>query len=88
MRAPVRLVAIELGPRQALLTYRALPGHPEEGEETFELTVDDATGIVRFALHAQSRPGPRWARLGAPVTRAVQRRITARYLEAARRAVR
>lgn len=88
MRAPVRLVAVERTSLRAAFTYRALPGHPEEGEETFAVTVDDAAGTVRFTLDALSRPGPWWARVGAPMARAVQRRITARYLEAALRAVR
>jgi uncharacterized protein (UPF0548 family) len=45
---------------------------------------DDA---VRFRVVAVSRPAHPLARLGAPVARLVQRRITNGYLEALRRAV-
>jgi uncharacterized protein (UPF0548 family) len=36
---------------------------------------------------AVSRPAHPLARLGAPVTRLVQRRVTSRYLEGLRRAI-
>ena len=78
--APVQVVAIT----EDGFTYRALPGHPEEGEETFTLR-QDADGSVRFTVSARSRPATWWARIGAPLTSLVQRRITDRYLGAARR---
>lgn len=68
-------------------TYRALPGHPEQGEETFEAAIAP-DGTVTFALHAQSRPGAWWARLGSPVTEVMQRRFTLAYLDAARQLAR
>ncbi|KYH46010.1 DUF1990 family protein [Branchiibius sp. NY16-3462-2] len=77
--APVEIIAVtENG-----FTYRALPGHPEEGEESFTLTQTDHDTIV-FTISARSRPATWWARLGSPVTSLVQRRITDRYLAAAR----
>lgn len=77
--APVEIVAVS----DNGFTYRALPGHPEQGEESFTLT-QSADGTVTFTISARSRPATWWARLGAPVTNLVQRRITDRYLAAAR----
>lgn len=77
--APVQVVAIT----EDGFTYRALPGHPEEGVETFTLR-QEADGTVRFTVSARSRPATWWARFGAPLTSLVQRRITDRYLAAAR----
>jgi len=61
-------------------TYATLPVHPEEGEESFVLRrgPDDQ---VRFHIEVTSRPVDRLARLGGPITRAVQHRVTGRYLD-------
>ncbi len=64
--------------------YGTLPGHPECGEEAFELTLDDA-GEVCFTIKAFSRPATWYARLAGPVMRAVQQRVTDRYVRAAHR---
>lgn len=61
-----------------------LPGHPEQGEEGFVVTLDNG-GDVRFALCSFSRPATWYLRLGAPAARAVQDLIVARYLRAMRR---
>lgn len=55
--------------------YKTTALHVEEGEERFLLTLDAATGEVRYRLEAVSRPGAALARLGLPVTRAFQRRF-------------
>ena len=60
--------------------YSTLPGHPEEGEEAFLIETDD-TGTVAFNVEAISRPAALVAKLGAPVSRMVQRRTATRYLE-------
>lgn len=83
LRAPVRILSVREDERSAGFTYRALPGHPEEGEESFEVRRAE-DGTVRFLLHARSRPGTWSARIGAPVSRRVQRRFTRAYLDAAR----
>lgn len=59
--------------------YRTLPGHPEHGAETFELTVDHG-GDVTFRITAVSRPGTWLTLVGLPVMRIVQKRIIGRYL--------
>lgn len=59
--------------------YGTLPGHPERGEERFELRLLPS-GEVTFRIIAFSRPGRWFTRLGGPIGRWVQRRMTARYL--------
>lgn len=66
--------------------YGTLPHHPEEGEEAF-LVERDAGGAVRFHIRAFSRPAHLFTKLGSPVGRAVQARVTTKYLEGLRQAV-
>lgn len=63
-------------------TYRALPGHPERGWETFVVSRDPTTDVVRLSITAESEHATWLARLGAPIARAEQDRITRRYLAA------
>ncbi len=65
-------------------TYRALPGHPERGWETFVVSRDPVTDAVRLTISAESSHATVLARLGAPIARAEQDRITRRYLDALR----
>lgn len=66
--------------------YGTLPGHPEQGEEAFWVE-RDGDGHVVFRIRAFSRPGHLLTRLGSPVGRAVQARVTRRYLEGMQGAV-
>lgn len=59
--------------------YGTLPHHPEQGEEAF-LVERSPDGQVAFRIRAFSRPGQLLTRLGSPVGRAVQARVTQRYL--------
>lgn len=79
--APVRVVRVLDEDGRRGFAYGTLPGHPESGEESFvvELLAD---GDVRFTVAAFSRPASRLARLGGPVSAAVQRWVTSRYLHA------
>jgi uncharacterized protein (UPF0548 family) len=70
-------------PDRAGFAYGTLPGHPEAGIEEFVLS-RSPTGLVRLDIDAVSRPATWYARLGAPLTRLVQARITRRYLRALR----
>ncbi|MGC0415857.1 DUF1990 family protein [Embleya sp. AB8] len=81
--APCRVVGVLDGPARAGFAYGTLGGHPASGEEAF-LVERDADGVVWFTVRAFSRPGTWWSRLGAPVARVVQGRVTTRYLAAAR----
>jgi uncharacterized protein (UPF0548 family) len=55
-------------------TYKTLDGHPELGEETFEVRKDAATGSIRVRISAWSRPGRLVTRLFYPLGRSIQRR--------------
>jgi uncharacterized protein (UPF0548 family) len=59
--------------------YGTLPAHPEEGEEAFHVEAD-AHGTVRLVVTAFSRPRHPLARIGSPLARQVQLRVTRRYL--------
>lgn len=70
-------------PDRTVLVYGTLPGHVEAGEEAFLIDLHpDGTVIGRCV--AFSRPDRFWARLGAPVARAVQLAITRAYLRGMR----
>jgi uncharacterized protein (UPF0548 family) len=68
-------------PRLSGFAYGTLEGHPEQGEERFDLQWRDDDAVL-MTITAFSRPATWWARLAAPVSRRVQRRITRRYLQA------
>jgi uncharacterized protein (UPF0548 family) len=63
--------------------YGTLPEHPERGEEAF-IIERAATGQVRFAITAFSRPASAVTQLARPLARVVQQRATQRYLDALR----
>jgi uncharacterized protein (UPF0548 family) len=77
-----RIVRVLAEPERRGFAYGTLPGHPEQGEEAFAL----ARSADRLVLTVQafSRPRHPLARLGGPVTRALQRRTNLRYLDAMR----
>jgi uncharacterized protein (UPF0548 family) len=79
--APCRVVYVVDEPSRKGFAYGTLPGHPERGEESFVVSIDD-DGLVEFEVTAFSRPATWFARLGGPVTKLVQRRVTWRYLDA------
>jgi uncharacterized protein (UPF0548 family) len=81
--APCRVLRVIDEPDRAGFAYGTLPGHPEAGIEEFVLS-RSPTGLVRLDIDAVSRPATWYARLGAPLTRLVQARITRRYLRALR----
>lgn len=62
-------------------SYQALPGHPEVGVEHFRISMD-AEETVLASICAESAPASLLARAGGPVTTAVQRWQTDRYLRA------
>jgi uncharacterized protein (UPF0548 family) len=81
--APCRVVDVIDEPDRYGFAYGTLPGHPERGEEAFVIE-RSADGTVLFRVRAFSRPADRIARLGAPVTRAIQLRALRAYLAAMR----
>ncbi|MGG5259613.1 DUF1990 family protein [Phycicoccus avicenniae] len=85
--APVRVVDVVDEPGRRGFAYGTLPGHPEDGEESFVLeALPD--GRVRFTVAATSRPASWPARVGGPVARAAQHWMAGRYLRACRDAAR
>lgn len=68
------------------LAYGTLPDHVERGEERF-LVERLEDGSVWYDLYAFSRPQHPLARLGAPVTRMLQRRFARESLAAMKRSV-
>ncbi|WP_083707145.1 DUF1990 family protein [Intrasporangium flavum] len=81
LRIPCRVVRVVDEPDRRGFTYGTLPGHPESGEERFVLE-RQTDGAIRFTVTGVSRPASVLARLGGPVTRLVQDRMTQRYLGA------
>ena len=79
--APVRVVYVVNEPTRQGFAYGTLPGHPERGEEAFVVELRD-DGAVTFTISAFSQPATLLARLGGPVSRGVQSRVTNRYLQA------
>jgi uncharacterized protein (UPF0548 family) len=81
--APCRVLWKVDEPNQAGFGYGTLPGHPASGEEAF-LVERDPDGEVSAVVRAFSRPGTWYSRLGAPMTRLMQSRVTDGYLSAFR----
>lgn len=81
VNAPVRVVYVIDEPRRQGFAYGTLPGHPESGEESFVASLGE-DGEVRVTITAFSRPSSLLARAGGPVSRAIQRWATNRYLHA------
>ncbi len=73
-------------PREFGFAYGTLADHAEMGEERFLIRRDPDSGEVTYSILAFSRPRHALARLGYPLSRAVQRRFGAESLEAMRRA--
>lgn len=81
VKAPVRVVYVVDEDHRKGFAYGTLPGHPESGEERFELELAD-DGQVTFTITAFSLPATTLARVGGPVSRGVQQWVTNRYLRA------
>lgn len=81
-----RVVYLTDEPDRSGFAYGTLPAHPEQGEEAFHL-VREADRLL-FRVRAFSRPRHPLARLGAPVSRTLQRRMNQAYLETMREAAR
>jgi uncharacterized protein (UPF0548 family) len=79
--APCRIVLVLDDAERYGFAYGTLPGHPARGEESFVVS-RDLLGNVVFSVVAISQPAATLAKLGAPVARATQRRISAGYLDA------
>lgn len=81
IKFPVRVIYVVDEPRRKGFAYGTLPGHPEDGEESWivEHRDDDSVWIT---VRAFSRPANRWWWAVYPVLRVVQEYYTRRYLRA------
>lgn len=80
--APCRVVHVVDEPDRRGFAYGTLPGHPEQGEESFVVS-RETDGTVVFTVTAFSRPGNLLTRLGGPLARRTQDLFVGRYLRAA-----
>ena len=78
---PCKVVYVVEEARRRGFAYGTLPGHPEQGEESF-IVVHEHDGSVVLRITAFSRPASALSRLGGPLTRWVQDWMTERYLAA------
>jgi uncharacterized protein (UPF0548 family) len=81
VRAPVEVVVVTVEPDRVGFAYGTLAGHPERGEERFEVGLR-ADGAVEARIRAFSRPGRWFTHLAGPVGRRLQQSTTQRYLDA------
>jgi uncharacterized protein (UPF0548 family) len=79
--APCRVVYVINEADRFGFAYGTLPGHPEMGEVAFAVS-RDPVGEIDFRVTSFSRTVDPLARLGVPVTRWIQKRVTRRYLTA------
>lgn len=78
---PCRVIWTVDEPRRRGFAYGTLPGHPECGEESFILTLDDDDAIW-LTVTAFTRPGDIVVRMFSPVARAIQSHFLNRYARA------
>jgi uncharacterized protein (UPF0548 family) len=83
---PCRIVSVIDGQTAWGFAYGTLPGHPEQGEEAFVVSMAPDQS-VHFEITAFSRPGDPLVRLSGPIARSLQRGGTAGYLRALQRFV-
>lgn len=81
VRAPCRVVRVVRGDDVAGFAYGTLPGHPESGEESFTVRLED-DGRVTFTVRAFAVEASLPARLSGRLGWALQRWVTDRYLRA------
>jgi uncharacterized protein (UPF0548 family) len=78
--APCRIIGVVDEPNRFGFAYGTLPGHPEEGEESF-VAHRAADGTITFTVSVAARPVP-LLRLAGPAVLLAQRRALRGYLAA------
>jgi uncharacterized protein (UPF0548 family) len=86
LAVPCRIVSVIDGQTRWGFAYGTLPGHPEQGEEAFIVSITPDQS-VRFEIEAFSLPGDPLVRLSGPIGRGIQKDGTAGYLRALKRFV-
>lgn len=82
--APCLVTAVHDRGDERGFSYATLPGHPEQGEESFVARLGPG-GVVTLRVRAIWRPAGLLTQLALPATVVLQRRATAEYVAAARR---
>ncbi len=77
-----KVVAVVAEGDRTGFAYGTLPGHPQQGEESFLLSHRPDDSVV-MTVRAVSRPASWFVRLAGPLARAKQAGATKRYLDAA-----
>ena len=83
--AACRIESVVSESRSFGFTYATLPDHPERGFESF--VVSQIGDRVDFEIRAVSVPATVLTRVGSPVSRKIQERITNGYIDAVERHV-
>jgi uncharacterized protein (UPF0548 family) len=86
LAAPCRIVSVVDGQTRWGFAYGTLPGHPEQGEEAFSVSLSPDQTVL-FEIEAFSRPGDLLVRLSGPIGRGMQRGGMGGYLRALKRFV-
>ncbi|MEU9133338.1 DUF1990 domain-containing protein [Kitasatospora sp. NPDC048540] len=84
LTAPCAVVRAVEGPTRIGFAYGTLPGHPERGEECFEVELDP-DGQVWFTVTAFSRPARWFTRAVSPLVPVFQRLYVRRCARVLRR---
>lgn len=86
LAVPCRIVSVVDEQTRWGFAYGTLPGHPEQGEEAFVVSMSTDQN-VRFEIEAFSRPGDPLVRLSGPIGRSIQKGGSSGYLRALQRFV-
>jgi uncharacterized protein (UPF0548 family) len=86
LAAPCRNIRVIDDETRWGFAYGTLPGHPEQGEESFVVSIS-SDGIVRFEIVAFSQPADALVRLSGLLGRSIQKGGSKGYLQALRRYV-
>jgi uncharacterized protein (UPF0548 family) len=79
--APCRIIEVVDEPRRFGFAYGTLPGHPEQGEESFVVSISE-DDVDHFNIRAFSRAGDVLTRVAGPLGRRAQSRASKAYLRA------
>ncbi len=86
LAVPCRIVGVIDGQTRWGFAYGTLPGHPEQGEEAFVVSISPDE-VVQFEIEAFSRPGDLLVQLAGPIGRGIQKGGTSGYLRELKRFV-
>jgi uncharacterized protein (UPF0548 family) len=78
LRIPCRVVYVIDEPDRRGFAYGSLPGHPESGEERFEVVLEPDDRVT-LLVSGFSRPGTLLTRLAGPLTRVAVAAAVRRY---------